>query len=169
MSESGRHNVASDGEEHLVRSSRSWVASWYPPGEPPEGKPWGSAGVCVTPERKVVLVSLSGDQWGFPAGRPIGSESWEDCLRRETLEEACATVRTCRLLGFYRGTDQDGPAGGTPLVRAVWRAEVEVSPWSPTFEIRFRKLVRQAELLKHLTVHRGELPLINRILREAQL
>jgi hypothetical protein len=53
--------------------------------------------------------------------------------------------------------------------RSVWHAEVELSSWRPVFEIHFRKLVRQADLLMYLTVHQGELPLVNRILREARL
>jgi NUDIX domain len=44
-----------------------------------------------------VLISNDGERWGWPGGRPDGNESWEQTLRREVLEEACAIVRHARL------------------------------------------------------------------------
>jgi hypothetical protein len=35
-------------------------------------------------------------------------------------------------------------------VRSSWRADVEVGPWEPRFEIRHRRLVPLAEATDHL-------------------
>jgi 8-oxo-dGTP pyrophosphatase MutT (NUDIX family) len=50
----------------------------------------------------MTVISDDGERWGWPEGRPEGDESWEQTLRREVLEEACATVVDARLLGFTR-------------------------------------------------------------------
>jgi ADP-ribose pyrophosphatase YjhB (NUDIX family) len=78
---------------------------------------------------------------GFPAGRPEEGESWEETLRREMLEEACAIVGRARLLGFSRGACVAGPEEGLVLVRSMWRAEVQLEPWEPRFEIPHRRVV----------------------------
>jgi ADP-ribose pyrophosphatase YjhB (NUDIX family) len=49
------------------------------------------------------VISRDGVIWDLPAGRPEPGESWEQTLRREMDEEACATVIAARLLGFTRG------------------------------------------------------------------
>ncbi|MGH7449592.1 MAG: NUDIX hydrolase [Longimicrobiales bacterium] len=87
-----------------------------------------------------------GQQWGWPGGRPEGNESWEQTLRREVLEEACVIVRDARLLGFCRAACVSGPEKGVVLVRSIWRANVEVLPWAPRYEIRHRRLVPLPEL-----------------------
>ena len=78
---------------------------------------------------------------GHPGGRPEGNEDWEQTLRREVLEEACAVVTDARLLGFTRGRCVEGPARGPMLIRSIWLARVTLDEWLPRFEIRYRKLV----------------------------
>ena len=81
---------------------------------------------------EVVLISPDGQRWGWPGGRPEPGESWEQTLRREILEEACATVTCARLLGFVRGRCVSGREQGLVLVRSIWRAEVRLLPsWGP--------------------------------------
>src|SRR5256885_1951723 len=70
--------------------------------------------------------------------------SWEQTLRREMDEEACATVVGARLLGFTRGECVAGPERGLVLVRSVWRADVELRPWEARFEIADRRVVAAA-------------------------
>jgi 8-oxo-dGTP pyrophosphatase MutT (NUDIX family) len=70
--------------------------SWHLQPEPPDGKNHGSSGVCLTPARDMVLVSADGVVWGLPGGRPEGDESFEETLRREVSEEACARVSATR-------------------------------------------------------------------------
>jgi ADP-ribose pyrophosphatase YjhB (NUDIX family) len=95
----------------------------------------------VTDDGEIVWVSEDGERWSFPAGRPEGTESWEQTLRREMLEEACASVVGAKLLGFVRGECVEGPEQGRILVRSMWRADVELGPWEPQFEIRHRRVV----------------------------
>jgi ADP-ribose pyrophosphatase YjhB (NUDIX family) len=145
--------VAADGQQIPVRSNGGdWVVSWHPPPEPPAGTPHGAEGVCVTGHGDVVLVSRDGAVWDLPAGRPEPGETWEDTLRREMSEEACATVVTARLLGFVQGSCVGGPERGRVLVRSMWRADVELGPWEPRFEIPHRRVVAPADVADQLTL-----------------
>ena len=80
------------------------------------GQPHGANAFCVTADGEVVLISSDGQRWGWPGGRPEPGESWEQTLRREIMEEACATVTRARLLGFVRGRCVSGrEQGPVPL------------------------------------------------------
>ncbi len=165
-----RESVAArPGESLAVHvNGQDWLASWHPPLLPPNGTPHGAEGVCVTGDGELVLISQDGERWSFPAGRPEGSETWKDTLRREMREEACATVLRARLLGFSRGACVAGPEKGLVLVRSVWRAEVELGPWEPRFEIRHRRVVAAAQVMQHLTITtHPSAPIIRRTLHEA--
>jgi ADP-ribose pyrophosphatase YjhB (NUDIX family) len=156
-----------DGEELVLRSNgQVWAVTWHPPGSPPEGAPHGAAGVCVTSEGLVVLISTDGEQWDLPGGRPEADEAWEQTLRREMLEETCSVVLHARLLGFSRGACREGHERGLVLVRSMWRAEVELGPWEPRFEIAHRRLVT-AETLRSLEIGGPFAPLMRRALAEA--
>jgi hypothetical protein len=158
----------SDGERFVVRSNEGdWVIEWHPPVGEPDGTKHGANAFCVTHENHVVLISADGARWGWPGGRPEGDESWEQTLRREVLEEACAVVCGARLLGFCRGTCVSGPEHGRVLVRSIWRADVELNVWEPRFEIRHRRLVPAEDLLTHLWIEEGFEALYHRALIEA--
>jgi hypothetical protein len=117
MEQSSRTVAARDGEEIPHRDGgQDWVGSWHSPSAPPDGTPHGASGLCVTPDGSIVVVSQDGEQWDLPGGRPEGDESLEDTLRREVLEEACATVVRAKLLGFSRGICVAGPEAGLVLV-----------------------------------------------------
>jgi len=136
-----------DGEElPLEVAGGHWVATWHPPGAAPAGQRHGACGVCVAPDDQVVLISADGVSWDLPAGRTEGAETWEETLRREVREEACATVVQARLLGFARSSCLNGPQAGLVLVRSFWRAEVTLEPWQPQFEIAHRQLVEPGAL-----------------------
>ena len=162
--------VARDGEAFAVRSNGGdWLTAWHSPTAVPTGTAHGANGFCVTAEDSVVLISHDGERWGWPGGRPDGDESWEQTLRREILEEACAIVTGARLLGFCRGVCLTGPEEGLVLVRSVWRAEVELMRWEPRFEIAHRRVVPATELLSHLWMEKGFEPIYYRALAEAGL
>ena len=162
--------VARDGEEFAVRSNEGdWLIAWHAPTAAPEGLAQGANAFCVTGDKLVVLISNDGEHWGWPGGRPEGDESWDQTLRREVLEEACAAVIDARLLGFCRGVCLTGPEQGRMLVRSVWLAEVELQPWEPRFEIRHRRVVPATELLMHLWMEHGYEPIYRRALVEARL
>jgi ADP-ribose pyrophosphatase YjhB (NUDIX family) len=151
-----------------VRSNGgAWFIEWHSAVTQPEGTNHGANAFCVTPDNHVVLISGDGERWGWPGGRPEGDESWEQTLRREVLEEACAVVRGARLLGFSRGVCVSGPEHGLVLVRSMWRADVELNAWEPRFEIRYRRLVRADDLLSHFWIEDGFEALYHRVLIEA--
>jgi ADP-ribose pyrophosphatase YjhB (NUDIX family) len=122
--------------------------------------------VCVTADGEVVLITPDGTIWDLPAGRPEGDENWEQTLRREMDEEACATVLRARLLGFTRGQCIDGRERGLVLVRSVWRADVELADWEARFEILDRRLVSPDEVEDALSLDTHPFALIIR--RELQ-
>ena len=107
----------------------------------------------------VVLISDNGERWSWPGGRPEGDETWEETLRREVLEEACANVVNARLLGFLRVAHLSGLDQGLALMRSIWRAEVELTPWEPRFEIPHRRVVPAAEFLANLWIEDGFEPI----------
>lgn len=167
QSTSPPHPIA-DGQEVLLRAAgQEWIITWHPPGPPPAGRGHGSAGICVTGDGGIVLVSADGASWGLPGGRPEAGEDWEQTLRREMLEEACAVVLSARLLGFSRGRCIRGHEQGLVNVRAVWRAEVALEPWEPRFEILHRRVVGAGEVLAQMTLWEGDLPTYLRALSEA--
>lgn len=107
-----------------------------------------------------MLIGTDGRTWGLPGGRPEPGESPADTLRREVAEEACATVTSCRLLGFSRGVR--GRELGLVLVRSMWLAEVRLAQWRPRFEITHRRPVPVAGALAATDLPDGLLPVYRR-------
>jgi len=166
--------IAPDGEElRMTANGGHWMMAWHPPGgpppQPPPGQPHGANAFCLTSDGAVVLISPDGECWGWPGGRPEPGESWEQVLRREIAEEACATVTAARLLGFVRARCTGGHEEGLVLVRSIWRAEVAVLPWQPAHEIPFRRVVPAADLAGQLWMEAGAEPIYARAAREAGL
>jgi ADP-ribose pyrophosphatase YjhB (NUDIX family) len=162
--------VLQDGEQvEVADNSQRWLSSWHRADEPPEGRPHGALGVCVTNTNEVVLVSRDGLAWSFPSGRPEGAESWEDTLRREMMEEACAVVLHARLLGFSQGKCIEGKEKGLVLVRSIWLAQVTLLPWKPEFEISHRKLVLADKAISEIAPPDDQLPFWRRVFAEAKL
>ena len=161
---------ARDGEKFVVRANGGdWIVSWHPASEVPEGTHHGSAGICLTTDDGLVLISNDGKRWGLPGGRPEEQESWEETLNREMMEEACATVVQARLLGFSRGKCVAGREKGLVLVRSMWRAQVELADWKPQFEIAYRRVVPAGAWPTHLWIEDGFAGIYWRAFTEAGL
>lgn len=138
-------------EEFQVESGgQDMLTTWYPSHDLPEGQRHGSAGICVTENGEVVLITQNGKHWDFPGGRPEGSESWEETLRREVREEACVEVTEARLLGFHRGECIRRHEKGLVLVRSLWLANVQLQEWVPEPETLARKPVPPDRVLSEL-------------------
>lgn len=162
--------IAGDYEEvAFYANGGDWVATWHPPEEEPEGQAHGATGICVVDGDQIVLVSEDGEMWGFPGGRTEEGETWRQTLEREMDEEACARVKSARLLGFSRGECTSGAEKGLVLVRSLWRADVELAEWEPRFEIPHRRIIAAGELSEHLFLPEGVEPIFRRMLREAGL
>jgi ADP-ribose pyrophosphatase YjhB (NUDIX family) len=144
------------------------IVTWFPSHDVPEGKRHGSAGICVTDNGEVVLITPDGKNWGFPGGRPEGNESWKETLRREMREEACVEVKDAKLLGFSRGECIRGHERGLVLVRSIWLARVQLNEWVPEPGILARKLVPPDRILSEFESD-VFLPLVHRQLIVAGL
>ncbi len=138
-----------------------------PAPDAPDGTPHGAAGICVTSDGGIVLISEDGEHWNIPGGRPEGDETLEETLRREVWEEACATVTTATLLGFSRGVCIAGLQAGRVIVRSLWRAAVELAPWEPQFEITHRHVAAVTDVMDTLAMSDGHVRIICRALDEA--
>jgi len=161
---------ARDGEEFGIHSNGGdWIVEWQPASVAPQGTPHGAMGICLTAEGGLVLISNDGERWGLPGGRPEEHETWEQTLHREVLEEACAIILRAKLLGFSRGRCLTGHEAGLVLVRSVWRAEVDLAPWNPRFEIAHRRVVPAEEWSAHLWVDDGFGAIFRRAFADADL
>ena len=160
--------VSGEIEESVFQDNgQDWIATWHLSPEPQAGTPHGSAGVCLAPSGEIVLVSQDGKRWELPEGRPEGDGDWLATLEREVREEACATVIDASLLGFTRGVCVKGPEEGLVLVRAVWRADIEILPWEPLHETTSRMLIEPHEALAQMTIPDGLMPLFRRFIDDA--
>ncbi len=144
--------AARDGVEFRFRSGgEDWIASWHSPAQsPPGGTPHGSAAICFTLDREVVLVSSDGATWEVPGGRPEVHEDFRATLDREISEEACARIERASLLGFSKGTCMSGPGEGLVLVRSLWCAVVSLREWAPRHEMNYRRLVPSCVAIEQL-------------------
>jgi 8-oxo-dGTP pyrophosphatase MutT (NUDIX family) len=158
-----------DGEIiDAVLGGDDWRCAWHGPEHVPDGTPHGAGAICVTERGEILLITMDGARWDAPAGRPEPGETLEQTMRRELMEEACARVASARLLGFSVGHCISGREQGLTLVRALWRADVEVLPWLPRFETTNRRIeppARAWEIFRACNPHTA--PLYRRWFEEA--
>lgn len=134
-----------------VRSGeQDWLVTWYPADDEPEGQCHGAAGICLTADNKIVLITQDGTSWGLPGGRPEDGENWEDTMRREVKEEACVEVDKARLLGFSHGLCSRGHEEGLLLIRSLWLADAILLEWAPEPQILGRNLVPVDQVLARM-------------------
>ncbi|HYI25653.1 MAG TPA: NUDIX hydrolase [Thermomicrobiales bacterium] len=163
---------AHDGEQlPIYENGLDVLVSWHPATRVPAGTPHGATAICLIPTGQVVLVRTKAGLWSLPGGRPEPGETWEDTLRREVREEACAEVTQARLLGFGRGECIRGRDLGKVLVRGLWLASVDLLPWVDEFEMLERRSFPAAEArtLVRDALAGGHKQIITRMFQEAGL
>lgn len=160
---------ADDEKRFRLRDrGEDWLISWHQPINKPDGVPHGSAGICFTPERQVVLVSSTGGvTWEFPGGRPEGNESLRNTLDRELNEEACASVIDAALLGFVLGECISGRETGRRIVRSAWATSIHLNLWAPQHETTDRRLIDPTAALDAIGIDIDARPVYERWLFEA--
>ncbi|WP_424949567.1 NUDIX hydrolase [Deinococcus sp.] len=119
------------------------------------------SGVCWTDEGQVVLVSEDGLAWNLPGGHPEGNETPQQTLAREVLEEACAEVLTCHLLGWQRVQDPRE----LPYLQLRYVARIRLLDFRPEYETLHRRMVLPQEFLNVLSW--GHSPIAAELLRVA--
>lgn len=111
----------------------TWQPRYWPP---PQADIRQVYGLCLTPQKQLVLVSKDGKDWTLPGGRPEASESPTDTLIREVLEEACATVNRNTYLGAQR---VDDTRTQSTYYQLRYLAHVELQAFEPKFEMLHRR------------------------------
>ena len=148
--------------DHVVWQGLEILHTWEAGTALPAGLPVRQVGgVCLTQAGEVVLVSTDGHAWTLPGGRPEGAETPEQTLAREVLEEACAEVLTCTLLGWQRVDDPREP----PYLQLRYAARVRPNDFLPGHETLHRRLVSQQKVLSVLSW--GHSPIAAELLRVA--
>ena len=134
--------------------------TWEAGSAPPAGLPvLQVSGVCFTEAGEVVLVSEDRHAWTLPGGHPEGAETPEQTLAREVLEEACAEVLACRLIGWQRIDDPREP----PYLQLRYAARVRLNNFRPRHETLHRRLVSRQDFLSVLSW--GQSPIAAELLR----
>jgi ADP-ribose pyrophosphatase YjhB (NUDIX family) len=147
-----------------------WTVTWHGPDDEPVGKAHGATAICFTPDGGLVVVSAEEQHWGLPGGRTEPGETWDQTMRREVWEEACATVTDARMLGFIHAVCHSGHEEGLVLVRSQWRAEVELGDWKPEFEVSHRRVVPVSEWRDNISMDDARwMPIFERFFAEAEL
>jgi hypothetical protein len=101
-------------ENHLIGGRRVTITWLDPPFRPEPPNANQAYGLCFAPDGRILIVGTENDgvpYWNLPGGGVLKGESLEECLRREVLEEGCASVHTSRYIGCQRVDEPDHPAG----------------------------------------------------------
>jgi ADP-ribose pyrophosphatase YjhB (NUDIX family) len=128
--------------EMLPYEGRQLRLAWLPsPFAPTRDQVTQVSGVCFTSSGKIVLVAGQQGKWALPGGHVEPGELLEQTLRREVLEEACASVRRAVYLGAQQVNDPDNPDGPRTYYQARFWARVELKRFRPQFERTQQTLV----------------------------
>ena len=129
-------------------AGRSYEVTWHSAGDlPPRSQITQVSAICFAPDDRIVIVSADGRDWGIPGGHPENGESCEETLRREVLEESCCDVDRFCLLGWQHVRDL---ADDSVHYQMRYCCRVNVRPFCPEHEIRYRRLIAPSDFLNVL-------------------
>ena len=121
-----------------------------------------ASAICFTPDNQIVMVSGNGLEWHIPGGHPEEGESLHQALGREVWEEACCEVIEPSLLGWQHVRDLQDDS--VHIQMRYW-CRVQVQPFDPQHEMRYRKFVGREKFLQTLAY--GHSPLAKEMFRLA--
>jgi ADP-ribose pyrophosphatase YjhB (NUDIX family) len=101
------------------------------------------SGFCFDREGQILLIEDAGE-FGLPGGTPEKSESYEETLRREVLEEAQVVLDEVKFLGYQLVEGDASLINGRPYaqIRAIARvAQILPSAEDPASGVTFRRLL----------------------------
>lgn len=127
-----------------TQHGRRYRIAWFdPPFRPSLEEATQALGICVTADRRIVLVTWNGEDWTLPGGAPEPGETLEQALAREVLEEACARVVSSSYIGCQRVEEFDGD--GVAYYQTRFWARVALDEFNPEYEMMARRLVPPQE------------------------
>ena len=89
-----------------------------------ENRPKVGIGVYIVKDGKFLLGERQGSHgantWSAPGGHLEYGESWEECARRETMEEAGVKIKNVRFLGLTNNIFEEGKHYITIAMIADW-------------------------------------------------
>jgi len=89
-----------------------------------EKRPKVGIGVYIVKDGKFLLGERQGSHgantWSAPGGHLEYGESWEECARRETMEEAGVKIKNVRFLGLTNNIFEEGKHYITIAMIADW-------------------------------------------------
>ncbi len=76
--------------DHRPGVGRRYRIAWFdPPFRPPLDETTQALGICLTGDRRIVLVTWDGEHWSLPGGSLERGETLEQALAREALDRIC--------------------------------------------------------------------------------
>ena len=165
---------ARDGEEIAIRAGeaqsndRDWLVSWHPAPAPPDGTPHGSSGICLTGDGEIVLIVLIASAGTCPVddrkdrrrgSKPCDGSCWRKHVPRSSRRDCWGSVaaHASRAHRWVRSWSD------------LWRADIELAPWQPRFEVAHRRTVAAAEVIDQVAMADGLARIVSRALHEASL
>lgn len=99
-----------------------------------------------------LLIVKNGKIWTIPGGHPEISETKEETLKREVMEESCVSLKDIKYLGAVE-VIEDGEVYYQLRFTAITK---EILPFKEEWEINERKFVDLNELNKYITWSNGK-------------
>ena len=113
---------------------------------PPDVEVGRAETVAFTGEGQLVAIEQWAEGlWSFPGGRREQGESLVDTLRRELVEEACATLEDHELLGFQQFAHLVDGVVDEVTTDALFWSRVSLLPFASEYETTARRLMNPEE------------------------